>query len=134
MREYNVLWLSRRLVSLYETSSFPRSRKGERNPVPIKLWNPPSSDRYKNEGGLIDYFVLDLAAGVPRRNFPSGEGRQVVTRVVEMVQDDPELRTLRLSGLQEFAVARNMCSDVGTDSFLADLRSFQQCREELGWR
>lgn len=53
-------------------------------------WTPPWTKIWGQNKHLIDYYVKDLAAGVPRAHFPKGDDKGALTWAVEYVLDHPE--------------------------------------------
>jgi hypothetical protein len=58
-----------------------------------------------SEGEVTEYFVVDLAAGIQRDDFPTGVDRGPLTRTIEYLLDHPEQKIsqgLKLSQLAHF--------------------------------
>ncbi|KAF1954436.1 hypothetical protein CC80DRAFT_550461 [Byssothecium circinans] len=62
-------------------------------------WAPP--DSFTKSGTLMDYYLEDVANGVPRENFPTGLDKGPLTWAVEHVLDNQD-HTLKLSGMSQF--------------------------------
>jgi hypothetical protein len=68
-------------------------------------WSPPKH-RKKNRIIPIDYYIRDLAAGVPRANFPTGPDKGPLTHTIEHALDYKTYSGLKLSDVEAFSWAR----------------------------
>jgi len=73
--------------------SFEMVRNEKRMAAPdytCEEWTPPWTTIWGQNKYLIDYYVEDLPAGVPRAHFPKGDDKGALTWAVEYVLDHPE--------------------------------------------
>ncbi|KAF2245381.1 hypothetical protein BU26DRAFT_67875 [Trematosphaeria pertusa] len=66
----------------------------------FRNWTPPVLRGWNKK--LTTYFVGDLAAGVPRANFPQGADKGPLTCAIEYVLDHPAWNWLELSDIEWF--------------------------------
>ena len=83
--------------------AYKESKEELKTPVLVRTvdnWN--KGDSVRNPKRDMDYYICDLAAGVPRENFPTGPNALLLTRTIECCLDK-ELYFAKLSEIHELA-------------------------------
>ena len=96
----------------------------------LQNWTPSPQMRLADFQNMIDFPVIELARGVDLSRLPMGEGRGLLTRVVEEVIRTND-HNLMLSEVQDYVVANGL--DVGVSPLPgdADLRAERRHRDTL---
>lgn len=92
--------------------AYEESKEELKNPVLVRTvdnWN--KGDCVRNPKQDMDYYICDLAAGVPRENFPTGPNALLLTRAIECCLDK-ELYFSKLSEIHQLARKYNLGSKV----------------------
>ncbi|KAF2676888.1 hypothetical protein K458DRAFT_396467 [Lentithecium fluviatile CBS 122367] len=113
----------------------PRCLGDARNHQPVtdftlKNWAPSPEMLRPDRDRMIDYPVIELVRGVPLSRLPTGEGRRLLTRVVEEVvrTNDHDLMLSQVSG---YAAANGV--DLGLTPMPpdADQRAYAELKERI---